>query len=440
MKKYVSIRREMEQASRGKNSRDRIGAVLDVIIKELPFRRMAVLLFREGKGDGISAYMVASSGLSRAESKVLENIIIPVNEKDGLLANAFVSRSVRRADGRQLPRGLMNDSKSVAILPLHMEDSLVSFMSQKGLLPSTEEGAFGVVVGELADDAWQSEAIMELLTVISNDIASSTVNAKLQEVMLADTEQSEREMIMALGIQQALLPRDLPRLPGLELCASSHPAKEVGGDFYHFIPLRGKGSKLGILIGDAAGKGAPAAMLMAAMTSTIGQLARRTRNPARVLAKANRFLLSRFGNYSPYVVTAFYGILDINGRTLTYANAGHVPPIHYRNKDKTCAFLPGPGMLLGSFLDCRLENRTVELSPGDKIVFYTDGINDARNLKGEFYGEGRLPELVQRNGQKSAQELLNLVQEDIAAHLVGFQPQHDDITLVVCAFKPEQNP
>lgn len=104
MEKYVSIRREMEQASRGKNSWDRIGAVLDVIIKELPFRRMAVLLFREGEGDGISAYMVASSGLSRAESKVLENIIIPVNEKNGLLANAFVSRSVRRADGRQLPQ------------------------------------------------------------------------------------------------------------------------------------------------------------------------------------------------------------------------------------------------------------------------------------------------------------------------------------------------
>lgn len=93
-------------------------------------------------------------------------------------------------------------------------------------------------------------------------------------------------------------------------------------------------------------------------------------------------------------------------------------------------------MLLGSFLDCRLENRTVELSPGDKIVFYTDGINDARNLKREFYGEGRLPELVQRNSQKSAQELLRLIQEDIIAHLDGPQVPQDDITIIVCSFEP----
>lgn len=437
MKTYLAVRGRIDRVSCEQSGCDRIRVMLDGITEELPFRRMAALLFQEGRGDGILARGFTSSGFSKAESRALDRVIIPVHEKDSLLANALTNRSVCLGEGRQLLRGLATDSNLVAILPLYIEEAIVPCVQQKAPFHITENGAIGVVVGELADDAWQSETVLELLKVISNDIASSIVNAELQEMIFSKVEQFGREMTMARAVQQALLPRNIPKLPGLELYANSLPAMEVGGDFYHFIPMREEESKLGIMIGDAAGKGPSAAILMAVMASAIKQFAQRLRDPSRVLAKANRYLLAQLGEYTPYVMTAFYGVLDVKKNTLVFANAGHVPPIHYRNKDKECTFLQGSGVLLGGVRDYRLENRTVELFPGDKIVFYTDGVNDARNPKGEFYGDGRLLKLVQRNGQKGAQELLRLIQEDVITHIDNPRAQQDDIAIVVCSVELE---
>jgi len=242
----------------------------------------------------------------------------------------------------------------------------------------------------------------------------------------AERERLLKELEIAKGIQQSFLPEDVPEIEGIELAASNISAWEVGGDFYDFIPIAKE--KWGLVIADVSGKGIPAALFMALSrtlirASTIG-------NPtvANAIEKANELIFA--DSKSSMFVTLFYAIVDSQKMKLKYINAGHNPPLLFRASTGDVHLLKAEGIVLGVLEDIRLKEAEIELTRGDVVVLFTDGITDANNEKKEEFGEERLIKVIRENSTLSAQDLMVKIQGEVMA-FAGEQPQFDDITLMI---------
>jgi len=242
----------------------------------------------------------------------------------------------------------------------------------------------------------------------------------------AERERLLKELEIAKGIQQSFLPEDVPEIEGIELAASNISAWEVGGAFYDFIPIAKE--KWGLVIADVSGKGIPAALFMALSrtlirASTIG-------NPtvANAIEKANELIFA--DSKSSMFVTLFYAIVDSQKMKLKYINAGHNPPLLFRASTGDVHLLKAEGIVLGVLEDIRLEEAEIELTRGDVVVLFTDGITDANNEKKEEFGEERLIKVIRENSTLSAQDLMVKIQGEVMA-FAGEQPQFDDITLMI---------
>jgi len=236
-------------------------------------------------------------------------------------------------------------------------------------------------------------------------------------------ERIEQELLVARRIQHALLPKDVPALYGWELTKHYQPAREVGGDFYDFLPL--SDGRLGLVIGDVSGKGVPAAVLMASTRSVLRAVAQRALMPGQVLADANEVLCA---DVPPSMfVTCFYGILDPSSGRFHYANAGHNLP--YWRHDDLASEMRATGMPLGLLPGMNYEEKEAILVPGDAILFYSDGLVEAHNAEGEMFGDRRLQSFI---ADRSA-ERTSLIEEllvEIANFTGADGEQEDDITLV----------
>jgi sigma-B regulation protein RsbU (phosphoserine phosphatase) len=251
--------------------------------------------------------------------------------------------------------------------------------------------------------------------------------AEVYEQTLAH-QKVEQELALAGQIQASFLSDDLPDIPGWQLTATLEPARETSGDFYDFIPL--PNGRFAMVVADVADKGMGAALYMALSRTLIRTYAveYHTR-PDFVLQVANRRILA--DAQAGLFVTVFYGVLDPLTGTLTYCNAGHNPPylLGAQNGDGVQA-LRRTGMPLGIVEDATWEQETVQLAPGDTLVLYTDGITDAENGKGAFFGQDRLLEIVQAHLGQSAQDVQDALIAEIH-EFVDAAPQFDDITLMV---------
>jgi serine phosphatase RsbU (regulator of sigma subunit) len=233
----------------------------------------------------------------------------------------------------------------------------------------------------------------------------------------------------------SLLPQGPLLMPGLALTAHCEPAREVGGDYYDFLPL--SEHRLGILIADVSGKGTSAALYMAELKGLILSLSELHTSPRELLISANRIISHHLDSRS--FITMTYAIVDLQARTFTYARAGHCPLI----------YLPGPhaaarevqvlapdGLVLGlkidngEMFDRLLEENTLPLGPGDLFVLFTDGMSEAMNTESECFGEGRLGDLVQEHGHLLHEELRERILREIRA-FVGTAGQHDDMTMLL---------
>jgi sigma-B regulation protein RsbU (phosphoserine phosphatase) len=236
------------------------------------------------------------------------------------------------------------------------------------------------------------------------------------------------EMKIVADIQLALLPAELPSIPNLRLAAHYQTSRRAGGDYYDFFPL--PGGKWGILLADASGHGAPAAVVMAITHSIAHSIPERPSPPARMLNYLNEQLADRYTARFGGFVTAFYGIFDPATRGLRYASAGHNPP---RVKQCGCGTLRALDRVgqfpLGIASGLRFEEATVELQPGDRLALYTDGITEASNTQGEAFGTERLDAALAHCG-RTATELVQAVVEAVDEFTAG-QPPEDDRTLVV---------
>lgn len=262
-----------------------------------------------------------------------------------------------------------------------------------------------------------------------NQTLEQRVKEQVEELRrtYAEKERLQKELEIARDIQQSFLPQVIPQIAGFELAAINVPAREVGGDFYDFIPIAE--DKWGLVIADVSGKGVSAALFMAlsktvVRTNTIGNSF-----IPEAIYKANEFI-SEDSKVSNMFVTLFYAILDTKKESLTYISAGHNPPLIIRDKGEEVIVLEGEGIALGVVPDIEIEEKEVFLKKGDVVVFYTDGVTEAINENEDEFGEERFIKAIKESASLSAQEIIKRIQQEIIT-FSGNQPQFDDITLIV---------
>jgi sigma-B regulation protein RsbU (phosphoserine phosphatase) len=267
----------------------------------------------------------------------------------------------------------------------------------------------------------------------------NSMTASIEDLLrqAAEKKRLEEELRIAHEIQMSLLPQGPLLMSGLSVTALCVPAREVGGDYYDFLPL--DEHRVGVLIADVSGKGTSAALYMAELKGLVLSLSETHTSPRDLLIAANRIIANHLDARS--FITMTYAVIDLRGRTMTYARAGHTPLIYVPG---SCG-APGPrqvrilapdGMVVGlkldngEMFDRLLREETIPLQPGDLYLFFTDGISEAMNARDDCFGEARLGELVEAHAHLPSDELRERVLREIAA-FVGDAPQHDDMTMIL---------
>jgi serine phosphatase RsbU (regulator of sigma subunit) len=263
---------------------------------------------------------------------------------------------------------------------------------------------------------------------IAEEWKGASTIADLQEERLAQVEREreriEQELRVARSIQQASLPKEVPTLEGWQISPLYQPAKEVGGDFYDFHPL--SGGRLGLVVGDATGKGVPAALVM---STTCGMLravsqASDSSSPGEMLRRVNEALVPSIP--ANMFVTCFYAILDPKSGSLSYANAGHDLPYLWHGCD--CEELRARGMPLGLMPEMSYEEKEIVLDTGEGVLFYSDGLVEAHNPEGEMFGFPRLRALIAQHAEERS--LRDFLMKELHSFTGEEWEQEDDITLV----------
>ncbi|HEY7791876.1 MAG TPA: SpoIIE family protein phosphatase [Vicinamibacterales bacterium] len=265
----------------------------------------------------------------------------------------------------------------------------------------------------------------------------NSMTASIEELLRQSAEKKrlEEELRIARQIQMSLLPQGPLAMPGLSLAALCVPAREVGGDYYDFLPL--DEHRVGLLIADVAGKGTSAALYMAELKGLILSLSQIRMSPRQLLIDANRIIAANLDARS--FITMTYAVVDLRERTITYARAGHTPLIYVPGPgapSRTAQVLAPDGLVLGLKIDDGqmfeqlLEEVTLPLRAGDLFVFFTDGISEAMNEGEDCFGESRLGQLVEEHADLSSEELRERILREIEA-FVGGAAQHDDMTMIL---------
>jgi serine phosphatase RsbU (regulator of sigma subunit) len=296
----------------------------------------------------------------------------------------------------------------------------------------TRERVLGVILlGRLAGEQVFTAGDEKLLMALAGQAAIALETARLHQEEIKQQRIVE-ELAIARQIQLSLLPEACPVVPGWEFAAAYQPARVVGGDLYDFLELPGEPRRLGLVIADVTDKGVPAALFMAFSRTIVRTeaMSSRNRNPAATLSRANRSIVRDIQSDSRLFLSAFYATLDTVSGRLVYANGGHIWPLWLRSASGEVQPLAARGIVLGVFSDIELEEREIEVAPGDMLVFYTDGVTEARGSDGQMFDEERLRAAVASNPEASAQQVLQAIVEAVEA-FVGDIPQSDDLTLFV---------
>jgi serine phosphatase RsbU (regulator of sigma subunit) len=262
--------------------------------------------------------------------------------------------------------------------------------------------------------------------VAITNVRLETVRAEINARALAH-DKVVSELAVAGRIQEGLLPKETPYIPGWQLAAALEPARETSGDFYDFIPL--PDGHVGIVVADVSDKGAGAALYMALSRTMLRTYAGQyPAQPELVLRAANERILQE--THTDMFVTTFYGILEPEAGRLIYCNAGHHPP-YLLHADGLEAL--GRGALpLGILEDTSWEQDTALLAPGDTLVLYTDGVTDARAPDGTLFGHERLLEMIRACRGCEAHDMQEAILDTIH-RFVDTAPRFDDLTLLIVA-------
>ncbi len=242
----------------------------------------------------------------------------------------------------------------------------------------------------------------------------------------------ESELKTARGIQMSILPGRLPATAGLSVAARFRPTSAVAGDFYDFLEIEGRG--LGVVVADVSGHGVPAALIAAMVKVAFASQRASFDRPARLLRDLNQALC---GNFQRGFVTATYAWIDGDSRELVVANAGHPDPLLRRGRDGSVHEVGGHGPIIGRFAGSSYDEESLSLEPGDRLVFYSDGVTEARRADGEMFGEDRLRSFVGRADHAQPEGFCDALLDELhrwsgAGTQISLE---DDLTLVVVDFR-----
>jgi predicted ester cyclase len=286
-----------------------------------------------------------------------------------------------------------------------------------GVAPTGEERAYTgmtfhrIVAGKIAEEWGESDFLSVIEPAFEREIRMR--------------ERIEQELRIARLIQQTLLPKTLPELPGYMVSAYYRPAREVGGDFYDFLELQD--GRLGLIVGDVTDKGVPAALVMATTRTVLRVTAPHLFSPGEALKRANDVIVPEIP--PNMFITCLYAILEPNSGRLVYANAGHDPPYRRRmGRGQDAEELRARGMPLGLMPGMSYEEKEIVLERGESILFYSDGLVEAHDPQREMFGFPRLRELVAEHTEKESLE--ETVLEELHSFVGEGWEQEDDITLL----------
>jgi DNA-binding NarL/FixJ family response regulator len=289
-------------------------------------------------------------------------------------------------------------------------------------------GGIGIVVNGDIDD---QDEFLRTVTYLARLLAPllQPVAAQPQQ---GQTGRAVQELEMAWRIQAGILPAGAPSLRGWDLAARLEPARETSGDFYDFIPL--PNNKWALVIADVTDKGLGAAVFMALCSTLIRTYAARYHTlPAIAMSSVNERILS--DTRGSLFVTAFYGILEPDIGRLRYVNAGHNPPFLLSSvRGKSVDRLTRTGMPLGISQDATWQQKVAKFAQGDLMVLFTDGVTEAQNRQGVFFGDARLLDVIRRNSGRPAQDIQQAVLDEVQ-RFTGGAPREDDIALMIISRK-----
>jgi phosphoserine phosphatase RsbU/P len=268
---------------------------------------------------------------------------------------------------------------------------------------------------------------IELFRTIANQGAVAIENARMVEEVV-EKERMEEELNIARDLQISMLPATCPRVEGFEIAALSTPAREVGGDFFDFIEMGEE--RVGLLVGDVTGKSVSGALVMSASRSVFRMLSEEKLGVGEIMIRANR--RTKKDIKTGMFVALLYAVLDSKEKALSMCSAGQTQPVYFSSQTGEAKLLQTEGdtFPLGILEDTDYKETKLQINPGDKVVFYTDGIVEAMNEKQEIYGFERLLELVQGSRSLDAESLLKEIMAKVSEFVAG-APQSDDLTVIV---------
>jgi serine phosphatase RsbU (regulator of sigma subunit) len=357
---------------------------------------------------------------------------------DAMMASNYVSHTKllpsQAPDRESVKRAAAQTSAAVSNISVLVEDQVAAAdkLVTRFIVQATHDR--GELMGVAPTGKEMSDMAVTIHRISGGKIAEEwsigTIDSTMRDQRLEqeriERERIEQELRVARRIQQASLPKEVPILEGWQSAPYYQPAREVGGDFYDFFEL--DEGRLGVVVGDATGKGVPAALVAEATSNMLRALSQGlgSSSPGEVLERVNETLLARIP--PNMFVTCFYRVLDPKSASLSYANAGHDLP-YLRRRNSEAEELRARGMPLGLMPGMRYEEKEIVLEKGESVLFYSDGLVEAHDPKGEMFGFPRLRELVAEHGEEERSLEETLLKELYSFVGEGWE-QEDGITLL----------
>ncbi len=383
--------------------------VIDAMMLATKAERGVLMGFDEESGELrlLGARGIAGEQLAQQEAYSTTIVNQVVSTRQPMLTNNAMFDD-RITPGQSI---IMRGLRAILCAPMMAQDRLVGVVYVD---TSMRTGAF-------------TEADRDLLSAIANQAGITLENSRLYTVAV-EKGRLEHELNLAREIQQGLLPRRKPHLPGYEVEAVWQSAREMAGDFYDYFTLNEQ--SFGVVIADVSDKGAPSALFMAVARSMIRSYAFAGLSPRETLSQTNDLILD--DAESGMFVTVFHSVFYEDGRSI-HINAGHNPPVLFRAAEGTATLMSQGGRAIGWFPENPLSEAHLELQAGDVIVYYTDGLTDAENPAKENFGEARLCRAIEEVASQSAADILQYILDSVDQFGQGVVP-FDDLTLMVVRY------
>lgn len=294
-------------------------------------------------------------------------------------------------------------------------------------LNNNQGKTIGVLQAINIKEDFLNEEMLGLFQTLANQAATALENVHVKQQQLA-AELVNKELEVATEIQARFFPQQTPNLEGYELAGCSIPAKDVGGDYYDFIP-NPEPCQHGFVVADVTGKGVPASLLMATMRAT---LRANIQNNPNDIVQALRQVNGDIYRDSPVdkFITSIYCNLDYESHELSYVNSGHNPPYIVRANDNRIEELDQGGVMLGIMEEIDLPKATLSIDKGDILMLFSDGVTEATNPSGELFSEERFEQWLLDHNQLSAEEMKDALLKTLQDYADG-SPQSDDITFII---------